>query len=119
MKGTHSIKNKTNFSTILIFILVLLSLSCKRKNTDPKTVAASTDMAKPNIIYILADDLGYAEVGAYGQEKNRNPEHAGHAFIRGNDPWAGRGDVQNSRAVESDSTLEGQRPMPDSTVTFA
>ena len=32
-----------------------------------------TDSQPPNIIYILADDLGYGEIGAYGQEKIQTP----------------------------------------------
>lgn len=35
--------------------------------------AAKTIQEKPNIIYILADDLGYGELGAYGQEKIKTP----------------------------------------------
>jgi hypothetical protein len=31
------------------------------------------DTRRPNLIYIYADDLGYGEIGAYGQRKIRTP----------------------------------------------
>ena len=105
--------------------------------------------SKPNIVYILADDLGYAELGCYGQTKIETPnidklaqngirftwhysgspvcapsrctlmtgKHTGHAYIRGNDEWDERGDVWNYEAMVKDSSLEGQRPIPDSILT--
>lgn len=36
-------------------------------------VASKSSVSKPNIIYIYADDLGYAELGCYGQQKIRTP----------------------------------------------
>ena len=31
------------------------------------------DQPKPNIVFIMADDLGWGEVGCYGQEKIKPP----------------------------------------------
>ena len=106
---------------------------------------------KPNIIYILADDLGYGELSVYGQEIIETPhidalandgmlftdhysgspvcapsrsvfmtgQHTGHTPIRGNDEWKERGDTWNYQAMFDDPFLEGQRPIPDSTITIA
>ena len=37
------------------------------------SVSDGFSQKKPNVIYIYADDLGYAEIGAYGQEKIKTP----------------------------------------------
>ncbi len=50
---------------VVMFFLLLSAMSCRNSEIQ-KAV-------KPNIIYILADDLGYAELGCYGQEKIVTP----------------------------------------------
>ena len=125
-------------------LLAFLFLSC---NADVKIIKSGS---KPNIIYILADDLGYGDLGVYGQEKIETPnldelarngmiftqhytgapvcaparymlltgKHAGHSYIRGNDEWKERGNVWDYREMIIDSTLEGQRPIPQNTILF-
>ena len=52
-------------NSVLFLLFLCLFWGCK--NPD------QTQTQAPNIIYILADDLGYGELGAYGQEKIKTP----------------------------------------------
>lgn len=45
-----------------------LALSCRTE-----VIQTTERRKKPNIVYIMADDLGYAELGCYGQKKIKTP----------------------------------------------
>lgn len=90
---------------------------------------------KPNIVLILADDLGYREIGCFGQRKIRTPHldklasggmrltqhYSGNAvcapsrcvLMTGKDP--GRAYVRNNSEIQP----EGQKPIPSAEVTVA
>ncbi|MGS2722628.1 arylsulfatase [Porticoccus sp. GXU_MW_L64] len=53
---------------IVVLAVVLTACSDNRPGAAP-----AEPPRKPNIIYILADDLGYGDIGAYGQTRTRTP----------------------------------------------
>ena len=129
------------FNILFVCLTIVLLSACSPRDQQ---------LGSPNIIYILADDLGYGELGCYGQTKIETPNidalaengmlftrhysgspvcapsrcvlltgrHSGHAYIRGNDEWAERGQVWDYMAMFKDSTLEGQRPIPEDSKTI-
>jgi arylsulfatase len=90
---------------------------------------------RPNIIFILADDLGIGDVGAYGQQKIRTPNidriaaegmrftgfYSGHSVCAPSrctlmtGKHTGHSVVRNN--VQRSPNDEGQVPMPQGTVT--
>lgn len=57
--------------------------------------------ARPNVIFILADDLGYGELGCYGQELIKTPQidQMAREGMRFTDFYAGNTVCAPSRSV--------------------
>src|SRR5688572_13201127 len=112
------------------FPFVLLWIIC----LNTQELFAQKIKQQPNIIFIVADDLGYGDLGCYGQQKIETPNIDSLAkmgmrftqFYSGSTVCAparssfmtglhtGHTPVRGNKGFEP----EGQTPLPDSAVTF-
>ena len=110
------------------------ALAGTRSWADPGAAAK-----KPNIIFIMADDLGYAELGCYGQRKIKTPhiDRLAREGMRFTDYYTGsavcaparctlmtglhggHAYVRSNMEVGGWETFRGQLPLPADTVTVA
>lgn len=116
------------FHCVLIFAILLSSCS-------DKSPGIATAEVPPNIIYILADDLGYGDLSCYGQTKFSTPHldqlaRDGMRFTR---HYSGSTVCAPSRSVlmtglhtghtpirgNQEVKPEGQSPMPAATISLA
>jgi arylsulfatase A len=102
---------------------------------SPATGAAASPAARPNVIFILADDLGYGDPGCFGQKLIQTPniDRLAAEGIRFTQAYAGATVCAPSRcclltgkhgghaAIRGNREIkpEGQEPMPADTFTVA
>lgn len=84
-------KTSLKFTTGLLALSLLTSMP----------LLANTEDKKPNILFLLADDLGYGELGSYGQKTIKTPEIDKLAAkgLKFTDFYAGNAVCAPSRAV--------------------
>lgn len=56
-----------------VIILAFLAVNCKEKQ-KAKRVPTKTNSDKPNIVFIYVDDMGYGDLGCYGQKAFETPK---------------------------------------------
>ena len=112
---------------LLIFVLtVFFGFGCAEKQAPTK---------QPNIIYIMADDLGYGDLSCYGQEKFETPniDRLAEEGMKFTNFYSGSTVCAPSRSAlmtglhtghtpirgNKEFKPEGQMPMPKSTKTIA
>lgn len=111
----------------MLRVLMIVFVACSN-------ICALSQTKQPNIIFLLADDLGYGDIGCYGQQKIETPNinqlakeglratqfysaspvcaPARTSFMTG--LHTGHTPVRGNKGFSP----EGQTPLPDSSITF-
>jgi arylsulfatase A-like enzyme len=111
---------------VILFSILIVSLI---------SFSSQPEMTKPNIVFILADDLGYGDLSCYGQQKFKTPniDQLASSGMKFTTHYAGSCVCAPSRCSimtglhtghsfirdNRDFKEGGQWPLPDSTFTLA
>jgi arylsulfatase A-like enzyme len=123
-----------NKISILCLIISLVGCSGVADESQHSDDSVQGDSSKPNIIFIMADDLGYGHLGSYGQTVIETPEldELARNGLRYTQAYAGSTVCAPSRSVlmtgqhTGHTTVRGNRgpdgervPLKDSDITVA
>ena len=116
-------------------VLALGAALASSSPASPRAEGVATAPARPNVIFVLADDLGWAELGSYGQQKIRTPslDRLAAEGVRFTQAYSGNAVCAPSRSVlmtglhpghtpirdNLEVQPEGQGPLPAAAVTVA
>lgn len=118
----------------ILVLLFSIVLSCQNSQTSDAGTQESSAQS-PNIIYIIADDLGYGDLSCYGQQKFATPniDRLAAGGMKFTQHYSGATVCAPSRSAlmtglhtghtyvrgNKEVKPEGQWPLPDSALTMA
>lgn len=88
------------FLNLLLIATLIVSCNTSETNKSSENKTEKNSNQKPNIIFLLADDMGYGELGSYGQKTIRTPflDSLASQGLRFTDFYAGTSVCSPSRA---------------------
>ncbi|UXX78108.1 arylsulfatase [Reichenbachiella carrageenanivorans] len=129
MKRYYTLINAYGVWSALFSLLMVSATACSQQQH------ATTKASRPNIIYILADDLGYGDLSVYGQKKFQTPHldalaqhgmrftqhYSGSAVCAPSRSSLLTGEHTGHTPIRGNKELgtEGQIPLPEASITIA
>ena len=96
-----------------LFVLLALGLAVPRTSAQDADTSTTGDGRPPNIVFIMADDLGYGDLGSYGQAMIQTPrlDQMAEEGMRFTDFYAGATVCAPSRSVLMTGLHTGHTPV--------